>query len=81
MAQQSTLFFHILVTENAIIVQLLASIVFCIVLKECNVESTKEIIRMAITAKPKFLHYVSTIGVFSPSQSQADESVKPSVQW
>ena len=34
---------------------------------------------MAVTSKPKFLHYVSTIGVFSPSQSHIDESVKPSV--
>ena len=35
---------------------------------------------MAITTRPKFLHYVSTIGVFSGSGGgNVDESVKPSV--
>lgn len=48
-------------------------------LKNCNVESTKELIRMAVTTRPKFLHYVSSIGVFSPAQAHIDESVKPRV--
>ncbi|KAL5489135.1 hypothetical protein EMCRGX_G018193 [Ephydatia muelleri] len=34
-------------------------------LMACNVGSTKEVIKMACNGCPKFLHYVSTIGVFA----------------
>ena len=38
-------------------------------LKQSNVESTKEVLKMACEGKPKFLHFVSTIGVFAPQHA------------
>ena len=35
-------------------------------LKSSNVESTKEIIAMSRKGRSKFIHYVSTVGVFAP---------------
>ena len=35
-------------------------------LKSSNVESTKEIITMARKGRHKFIHFVSTIGIFAP---------------
>lgn len=34
-------------------------------LKPVNVDSTKEMLRLVRLGRPKFLHYVSTIGVFA----------------
>ncbi len=50
---------------------------FNVALKKCNVESTKEIIKMSVTDRSKFLHYVSSIGVYPPMASHVDESVEP----
>ena len=43
-------------------------------------ESTKEILRIACSWAPKFLHYVSTIGVFAPlsPSEHIDEHSTPS---
>ena len=38
-------------------------------LKQSNVEGTKEVLVLASTGRPKFLHYVSTVGVFAPRSS------------
>ena len=34
-------------------------------LKGANVDGTKEVVKMVCEGRPKFLHYVSTMGVFS----------------
>ena len=49
-------------------------------LKAVNVGSTKEILKMVCSGRPKFLHYVSTIGVFAPLTpwEHIDESTPPS---
>ena len=44
----------------------------CLGLKGANVEGTKEVVKIVCEGRPKFLHYVSTMGVFS-GQSREEE--------
>ena len=65
---------------------MIQDILFTAAMKSCNVESTKTLLHIAVTSRPKFLHYVSTIGVFSGAGrtrvggGKVDESVTPSVE-
>jgi len=52
---------------------------FYIALKRSNVDGTKELIKMARLKRSKFLHFVSTIGVFPFMSSPIDESTTPPI--
>jgi len=47
------------------------------VLKPQNVDATKEIIRLAVTAKLKTINYISTTGVFSHQRNPIPEIAEP----
>ena len=47
-------------------------------LKASNVNGTKQILLFCMQGRPKFLHYVSTVGVFAPLLGEViTELVRP----
>ena len=53
-----------------------------IALKSSNVDSTKEIIKIACNGRSKFIHYVSTVGIFATEilSDPISEDTAPSSQ-
>jgi thioester reductase-like protein len=51
-------------------------------LKATNVRSTKEIIKFCCQGNPKFLHYVSSLGVFLVNpMEKVNENTNPDQKW
>ena len=51
---------------------------FLAALKASNVNGTMEALLLCVRGKPKFLHYVSTVGVFAPLSGEViTELVSP----